>query len=198
MLIVRPCSAAEDPFQVSGCTASTSLSSRCCLPSASAHALRCHGQYLHCSNVYCRLRLLQGGALSLRPLSSSQTSCCLVLAEARPASAACAMTARVRWTVSVNPSRHNRCYVEMLNSCQHQSFHELVEQTCVLLLTQSVCAGVHEDNLWGDINAVNLVPWPVLELRATWNRFRILGDRDTPFALAQHHMSVAWFTVLCL
>jgi hypothetical protein len=48
-------------------------------------------------------------------------------------------------------------------------------------------AGVHEDNLWGDVNGVNLVPWPVLELRATWNRFRILGDHDVPPALAQHH-----------
>jgi hypothetical protein len=40
------------------------------------------------------------------------------------------------------------------------------------------CAGVHQDNLWGDINAVNAVPWPFLGLNANWNRFRILGDRD--------------------
>jgi hypothetical protein len=47
---------------------------------------------------------------------------------------------------------------------------------CVLCSRFSARAGVHQDDLWGDINAVNGVPWPVLALGANWNRFRILGD----------------------
>jgi hypothetical protein len=64
---------------------------------------------------------------------------------------------------------------------------------CYALLTHFVRTGDHEDNLWGDINAVNSVPWPVLDVQATWNRFRILGDHDMPLALVQHHdVQPAW------
>jgi hypothetical protein len=35
--------------------------------------------------------------------------------------------------------------------------------------------GVHKDQLWGDINVVNGVPWPVLDIKSTWHRFRVLN-----------------------
>jgi FtsP/CotA-like multicopper oxidase with cupredoxin domain len=57
-------------------------------------------------------------------------------------------------------------------------------------------AGVHHDQLWGDINLVNGQPWPFLDISASWQRFRILNadisrprilmvsslDRSTTFA----------------
>jgi FtsP/CotA-like multicopper oxidase with cupredoxin domain len=35
--------------------------------------------------------------------------------------------------------------------------------------------GAHKDQLWGDINVVNGVPWPVLDIKSTWHRFRVLN-----------------------
>ena len=35
--------------------------------------------------------------------------------------------------------------------------------------------GVHANQLWGDINVVNGVPWPVLDIKSTWHRFRVLN-----------------------
>jgi hypothetical protein len=35
--------------------------------------------------------------------------------------------------------------------------------------------GVHHDQLWGDINLINGMPWPYLDVKAVWNRFRILN-----------------------
>ena len=34
---------------------------------------------------------------------------------------------------------------------------------------------MHKDQLWGDINVVNGVPWPVLDIKSTWHRFRVLN-----------------------
>lgn len=35
--------------------------------------------------------------------------------------------------------------------------------------------GVHEDNLYGDINMVSGIPFPVMNIEPRWNRFRILN-----------------------
>ena len=45
-----------------------------------------------------------------------------------------------------------------------------------LSLTRRVAAaGVHANQLWGDVNMVNGVPWPVMSVNATHHRFRILN-----------------------
>ena len=36
-------------------------------------------------------------------------------------------------------------------------------------------AGVHHNQLWGDINLINGQPWPYLNVTASWQRFRILN-----------------------
>ena len=36
-------------------------------------------------------------------------------------------------------------------------------------------AGVHHDQLWGDLNLINGQPWPFLDITASWQRFRILN-----------------------
>ena len=41
--------------------------------------------------------------------------------------------------------------------------------------TESLSAGVHHDQLWGDLNLVNGQPWPFLDITASWQRFRILN-----------------------
>lgn len=43
-------------------------------------------------------------------------------------------------------------------------------------LTQWWCLSIaeeHEDNLFGDINMVNGVPWPVMSVKAKYHRFRV-------------------------
>ncbi len=35
--------------------------------------------------------------------------------------------------------------------------------------------GVHRDDHYGDVNLVSGVPWPVVEVKATWARFRLLN-----------------------
>jgi FtsP/CotA-like multicopper oxidase with cupredoxin domain len=35
--------------------------------------------------------------------------------------------------------------------------------------------GAHANQLWGDINVVNGVPWPVMDIQSTWHRFRVLN-----------------------
>ena len=36
-------------------------------------------------------------------------------------------------------------------------------------------AGVHQNQLWGDINLINGSPWPYVNMSAGWNRFRFLN-----------------------
>jgi FtsP/CotA-like multicopper oxidase with cupredoxin domain len=48
--------------------------------------------------------------------------------------------------------------------------------TCVEMRRPGLdLTGVHKDQLWGDINVVNGVPWPVLDITSTWHRFRVLN-----------------------
>ena len=43
-------------------------------------------------------------------------------------------------------------------------------------LSRDACfAGVHTDQLWGDINLINGQPWPYLNVTASWQRFRVLN-----------------------
>ena len=46
---------------------------------------------------------------------------------------------------------------------------------CPLSGDASILTGVHKDQLWGDINVVNGVPWPVMDIKSTWHRFRVLN-----------------------
>jgi spore coat protein A, manganese oxidase len=44
--------------------------------------------------------------------------------------------------------------------------------------------GVHHNNLYGDINLVNGIPWPVMHLQPKWYHFRLLNGGPTrPFLL---------------
>jgi FtsP/CotA-like multicopper oxidase with cupredoxin domain len=51
-------------------------------------------------------------------------------------------------------------------------------------------AGVHHDQLWGDLNLVNGQPWPFLDVTASWQRFRFLNaDISRPRVLMVHFSS---------
>jgi hypothetical protein len=49
-------------------------------------------------------------------------------------------------------------------------YHSAQLVTCLLLY-----AGVHQNQLWGDINLINGSPWPYVNMAAGWNRFRFLN-----------------------
>ena len=66
--------------------------------------------------------------------------------------------------------------------CSHyDQAHQTVQlrPSCSLLLYMQLiwclimAAAEHQDNLFGDINMVNGVPWPVMTIQAKYHRFRV-------------------------
>ncbi|GLC63932.1 hypothetical protein PLESTF_000100100 [Pleodorina starrii] len=57
----------------------------------------------------------------------------------------------------------------------------VLDHSCQLLYDRS---GPHRDNLYGDVNFVNGIPWPVITFEPRWQRFRWLNAAPTrPFKL---------------
>jgi hypothetical protein len=61
--------------------------------------------------------------------------------------------------------------------CHSSSCHGIHPYDIQVILTHQwwylSIAEEHEDNLFGDINMVNGVPWPVMSVKAKYHRFRV-------------------------
>jgi hypothetical protein len=57
----------------------------------------------------------------------------------------------------------------------HETWTEVRQCFVLQWLTwcSSISAAEHQDNLFGDINMVNGIPWPVMTIQAKYHRFRV-------------------------
>jgi hypothetical protein len=117
-----------------------------------------------------------------RPRCRSTTSSCRTLcsrsrAPARPTSAAAATTVQVSHAPCLACCVGRYLSSKVVTCCAEQRRVSSARQVAQTLTRDAVCGltGVHKDQLWGDINVVNGVPWPVLDIKSTWHRFRVLN-----------------------
>ena len=62
----------------------------------------------------------------------------------------------------------------------------------------TVAAAEHQDNLFGDINMVNGVPWPVMTVQAKYHRFRVSSTLLACTPTSQHTFCahISWADML--